>query len=348
MTPPAPGSARDPLVSAGDLIYLSYPLVPLRVVRLLTRAQARWLRLARRATWLAVRDNFVRYRVAPPGSRSADRLALRFLEDRQMRRALMVLGPRLSRTTLDRLFPLEGTAHLDRALAAGGGAVLVGSHLNSLCGFLARYQLQLHGYDARVALPIEGRPVPESRTRRLLDRLAGRSANPVLEGALHVAFNVRPVVRALARNAAVLTMGDGWHSTGLVDAELLGRPVQLTSGPIGVALAARAPVIPLFCVGTPGERVRLCLEEPITPPPGRAPPDAVAAMVREFARRLDRRLRAGPVSWEHWQEPDALDQMARLSGRPLGQRYAVTDARPRPRRGGGGPRSVKAAPAAGR
>lgn len=318
----AAGPAPAPLLTAGDLIYVLHPLLPLRAVRALTRAQARWLRVTRPAAWRVVRDNLVRYGVADPRGGGADRLTRRFFEHRQMRRALMVLGPRLRRATLDRLFPLEGTGHLDRALAAGRGAVLVGSHLNSLCGFLARYQLQLHGFDARVALPVEGSPFPESAARRALDRLTRRT-NPVLDGLLHVAFNVRPVVRALAENAAVLTMGDGWHSSGLVEAELLGRPVQLTSGPVGTALAAGAPVLPFFWDGVPGERVRLCLEEPLTPPPGLKPPAAVAAMVREFARRLDRRLRADPVAWEHWQEPAALDQMARLAQRPVAERYAV-------------------------
>jgi KDO2-lipid IV(A) lauroyltransferase len=316
-------ASRPPLVSLADLVYLLYPVLPIRAVRALARLQTPWLRVTERHRWRAVRANLAALVEGSAGQGSADLLTRRFFTYRQIRRAFIVLGPKLDGASLDRFFPLEGLEHLDRALAAERGVVLLGSHLNSMCGFLARYQLQRRGYDARLSLPVDEPPFLESRVRRLLDRLAGRPPNAIFDGLLRIQFNVRPLMRALAERAAVLMVGDGWHSSGFVEAELLGRRVLLTSGPIGAAYAAGAPVIPLFCDGIPGECVRLCLEEPILPPPGAGPAEAVRVMVRDFAGRLDRRLRANPACWEHWQEPHALDEMARLSDRPVSTRYRV-------------------------
>lgn len=258
---------------------------------------------------------------AAPGE-SAATLARRFLEERQVRRLLLVLAPRLSTSELQALVPISGMNWLTRvaAEANGGGALLLLSHVHSIGGLLAIILLRRLGHDVRLALPSARDPWPASRARRLMARVFGPEESlSVLLGGFPCQFNVRPIVRALQAGAVVAQTGDGWHSASFVDAPFLGRMLPFPTGVMSLARLTGVPVIPLFAAG-PASRMEFVIEEPFRV--GRGASELEQA-IRRYAARLDQHVRAWPAAWEHWAIPNTLDTLTGWRDRPLHERYGA-------------------------
>lgn len=305
-----------------DVAYLLYPTIPLRILFSLARAHGRLLYLTRRTVRDAVRKN-LRDAVETSGVvGDVEKMTRRFFEYRQLRTLLLTLAHRLPDGELARLFPIEGEERLDEALAEGRGTVLIGSHVNSICAFMAVHALSRHGYDVRAALPTPTMPYDRSPFRKAIDRLLRSDGSWMRDSSFYAQFDVRPILRALGENAVVLLMGDGWHSASFVEVELLGRRVHLTSGPIAVARGAGAPILPLFTVGEPPDRLRFLIEPRLeTPESSGDGSQLTESTVREYARRLDIHVRGNLSCWQHLQEEDALRRMENLLDGSLADRY---------------------------
>ena len=323
MTPPDRAGPRRPAFTVEDLAYVLFPVVPFRLMCAAARAQGRLhhrLRADRRAT---VRANLeVAFGAERPAA-ELDRLARQAFEHRQLRGLLVTLSPRIDERRAARLFPMEGLEHLDRARSGGKGLVLVTSHLNSICTFIAIERLRAGGYDLRLTLPTREEPYPLSRFRRALYRRTGGRTFVERTAAFYAQFNLRPIVRALRAGAGVIIVGDGWHSAGFVRTTLLGRPVHVTTGAMSVGRLADVPVVPMFCVGDPPDGLRFRFEAPIHADPSVETHTDVERMVLEYVERLDRHIRQSPSAWQHWFEPDALATMLTWPERTLEDRYRI-------------------------
>jgi KDO2-lipid IV(A) lauroyltransferase len=72
------------------------------------------------------------------------------------------------------------------------------------------------------------------------------------------------LVEALSRGECVALQADRPRSGGrVVRAELFGRPFELPLGPLAMARAAGAPLLPVFVLRTGRREYRVCLREPI-------------------------------------------------------------------------------------
>jgi KDO2-lipid IV(A) lauroyltransferase len=115
---------------------------------------------------------------------------------------------------------------------------------------------------------------------------------------------------ALNRNEVVLVHGDRlMPGQRGVRMEFLGRPALLPSGPVRLAIASGAPIVPLFAPRDPDGRVRILLEKPILVDPHAALIDVVHPAMRELANAMERIIRRYPDQWimvhQPWCEDDA-------------------------------------------
>lgn len=310
-------------VTIEDVAYILYPLVPFRVLCAAARLQGRLHHLVRRRERAIVRQNLGVAFGHERDGRELDHLARVAFEYRQLRGLLLTLSPKLPARLDARLFPMEGLEHLEGARTGECGPILVTSHLNSICTFIALERLRGRGYDLRLTLPSKTEPYPLSRFRRALYRFTGGRTFVERTGAFYAQFNIRPIVRCLTGGTGVIVVGDGWHSASFVKTEFLGHPVHFTTGAMSIGRLTGAPVVPMFTLGSPPDGLRFVFEEPILADPAVETQADIQRMVTEYARRLEEHVRANIPCWQHWFEEEALDTMEHWPEQSLDERYRV-------------------------
>ena len=311
------------LVDSSDAGYLLYSFLPLGRIFALSRLHGRLTYAVARRQRRIVRRNLADALAGARSDRELDQLTRRFFEYKRVRGVMQAVAPRLTGAEMAKLVPVEGLEHLDRALEQGRGAILLGSHLNSLCMFNAIVMLRQQGYPIAVALPEERDPWAPSVLRKAVVRLTGTRPLRELIGGFYAQFNIRPIVRELAANRVVAQTGDGLHSARFVEVDFLGRRIPLPTGMIGVAQLSGAPVVPIFQVGAPPDALRIVVEEGWVVGRDGDPAARLAEAVARFARRLEYHLLANVACWEHWLIEDTLATMASWPQRRLEERYKV-------------------------
>jgi len=200
------------LLTLGDLVYVSYPLVPLRWLCAIARLQGTIRHLTRRRQAAGVRDNLAEAngQLREPELRAMTR---RFFQYASLRSLLFILGPKLTDQAMARLFTVEGLERLDHARHTGRGVILLASHLNSLSVFLLVIRLRRRRYDIRTAVTEDRDNWSGSWFRSLFNRITHGRTYPEHIGAFQCRFNIRPMIQALAQGAIVLQT-EGSRETG--------------------------------------------------------------------------------------------------------------------------------------
>ena len=309
--------------SFGDVIYLLYPVIPLRWLFALARLRGKLDCFLRTKRYATVRNNLAAVCGENAKAVYIDTMAHCFFEYQQLRALLVMVSPRISFDELSRLCPIEGLEHLDRAVALKKGVVLLGSHLNSASQFLAVALLRKRGYDASVLVTTDGDVWERTALRKFIDRKLGKKSLKELIGAFYCQFNIRPFIQRLKQNTIVLQTGDGWHSTGFVQVEFLHRMLPFTTGMMHVAQLTGAVVVPLFAVGAPPDKMRFVIEEPFFVEKNEDPNLNLQKSVAAYARRLEYHLLQNIACWQHWEISNTLDTMATWPQRPLSERYHI-------------------------
>jgi KDO2-lipid IV(A) lauroyltransferase len=178
----------------------------------------------------------------------------------------------------------DGEHHLDTALAAGRGVVLLTAHLGNW--------------------EFAGRLL-STRGRRTAHVVLSAEQDRALEGYLrldgpHLRFVTRRhatsslgLLAALRRGELVAMQADrptGGRGDALVP--FFGEPAAFPLGPFVLARAAGAAVIPAFCAMAPGGRYQLEIDPPIWVKPG----EELAALGTVVVA-LERIIRAYPTQW---------------------------------------------------
>jgi lauroyl/myristoyl acyltransferase len=276
-------------LAAGAAAALPRPL-RLRLARGLGRLLARGLPAERRA----VRGNLARVR---PGASPAELEASvgeTFANFGAFFADLLTLnrGPaRALRACVERS---DGEHHLDAALGAGRGVVLLTAHLGNW-EFAGRLLSSRSGRTAHVVLSAE-----QDRSLERYLRLDGPRLRFITR---HRATSTLGLLAALRRAELVAMQADrptGGRGDAIVP--FFGEPAAFPVGPFVLARAAGAAVVPAFCVMAPGGRYGLEIDPPIWVKPGEEP-TALATVVGA----LERVIRAYPTQWfnfyDAWSPP---------------------------------------------
>jgi len=257
-------------------------------------------------------------RLAAPGPRRAvERNLAQVLGGRGKRHAWAVRGvfrhvlrnyydtfrlPAMSADEVRRSTVLQGREHLDAALAAGTGAILVTAHVSSVA--LATQALVLHT-ETPATVAVE--PVEPPELLDLLLRVRGSHGvryvplGPALFGEL---------TAALRRNELVCLVVDRDVGGGGIPVEFFGRPATLPTGPALLALRTGAPIIPAFASRRPDGRLDGHLASPLIVTRGGSRRETVAEISGLVTRRLEYHIGTFPEQWTVLQDVWERDYLA--------------------------------------
>ncbi|HYM49997.1 MAG TPA: hypothetical protein VET65_05425 [Candidatus Limnocylindrales bacterium] len=201
--------------------------------------------------------------------------------------------PRMDRARLGGLLRPIGTEHLDAALAAGRGVIVVAPHMGS-------WELACASWAASYGEI--GVMVEQIEPRRLFQH--------VFDLRSRMGIKVIPLSRTAARDILRL-LKDGRMVVLAMDRDILGtgRPLRFfgeiarfPTGPVELALKTGAPLLPAFCVRDPDDRYIAIGEAPIfLTPSGNHEADVQGAMERILAS-FESYIRKYPDQW-HVLEP---------------------------------------------
>jgi KDO2-lipid IV(A) lauroyltransferase len=198
---------------------------------------------------------------------------------------------------------VEQVVGFDRILegrSRGRGVLLLTAHLGNweVGGLmLAAIRQPIH-----VVLVPDIYPAVEKARRRLHER-AGVTEIPVDRSL----GSTLAVLRALAANSIVAMQGDrDFDNTG-IEVPFFGRGAYFPRGPLRVAMATDATVLPAFIVRVPDGRYRAILEEPLPIERGGDRDAALRRNLERFVGILERYVRQYPEQWycfyPFWDDP---------------------------------------------
>jgi lauroyl/myristoyl acyltransferase len=200
--------------------------------------------------------------------------------------------PTLTAADIRRLVPVDGREHLDRALAGGRGAILVGAHLSSLA--IGGQAVAARGY--RVNAVVE--PVDPPELLRFLSRLrAGVGVRAVPLGPRLTS----QLLAALRRNEVVGLIVDRDVASSGIPVPFFGRPARLPPGPALLSLRGGAPILPAIIVRRPDGSFAGLVEEPVCVPRVGTLRADVSAITRAVTARLEYYIGKYPEQWTVFQ-----------------------------------------------
>ncbi len=189
-------------------------------------------------------------------------------------------------------FEVLGYEHLERAIAAGGGVILVGSHLGA-------YIAGLH-WLFRKRLPVRALVQRPRHVSRNLSRWFENAQGPYAQSAMSLRRDLPPAdaVELLIRARAALRAGLAlylcgdipWQGPNTRPGRLLGRAQHFLAIWTELAVLTRAPVFHVFCVHLPGGRFRLELEAV-----GQVHRGEESEAVADYLKQLEARIATEPV-----------------------------------------------------
>ena len=184
----------------------------------------------------------------------------------------------------------EGHAHYAAARAAGRGVIVITAHMGSFeVGMAALRQVERNNIHVVFR---RDRFERFERQRSSLRARLGITEAPVDEG-----WTIWVRLRdALQADEAVVLQGDRVMPGQRGEAvPFLGGTLLLPSGPVKLALATGAPIVPIFSVRTPAGKVKLFIEPPIEP--GARATDGPHPALLQWAALLERYVRTYPDQW---------------------------------------------------
>jgi len=181
---------------------------------------------------------------------------------------------------------VEGREHIEAALAAGNGVLLVSTHVG--------------GWEVATALPNEVVPV---KTTAIVtdDWLAWAVEGLRIRAGLGIMYDSEPVskaVRLMRDGEAILVLGD-YAKEGMrtYPVRLLDAVAELPAGPVALARLCGTPIVPFTVLPDAPRRWRVAIEPPLGPPARESGEAGERALLQELADRWSVTLRDHV---EHW------------------------------------------------
>src|SRR5439155_19160634 len=195
---------------------------------------------------------------------------------------------RLSREQLQRrIESIEGTEHYDAARDLKKGAVIATAHMGSFeagAAALPDRERAMHVVFKRDATRFE-------RVRAALRQKLGVIEAPVDEG-WTVWLKLR---EALLRDEVVMVQADRvMPGQKGCEVEFLHGHLLLPTGPVKLAIASGAPILPIFAIRTHDGRIRIHIEPHILVEPCDDEPHPA---LLSYAMTLEKYVRAYPQQW---------------------------------------------------
>jgi lauroyl/myristoyl acyltransferase len=190
-----------------------------------------------------------------------------------------------------RLGGVEGIDGYRRARALGRGAILVTAHLGAF--ETGMFVLRQHEPHVHVVFRRDSMRGFDS-ARMLLRKRLGVIEAPVDDG---LAGWIR-LRDALARDEVVLVQGDrvmpGQRGQPV---PFMGGHILMPPGPVKLALATGAPIVPIFAPREADGKVRIIMTEPIVLDPDQRSAKVIDDALRRIASAIESQVRQHPEQW---------------------------------------------------
>jgi len=186
----------------------------------------------------------------------------------------------------------EGRQHLDEALAKRRGVVLLTAHLGHW--EIGGLGLRAMGYPVNVVAIKHN----TGFTNTLVNRLRRRHGIRVIE-VKESMYGTIELVKALRHNEIVAVLGDRVFSDRSETTTLFNRQVRLPVGPLVLAMASRAPVVPAFSIMEAPGRYHGIIEPALDLRYGPDRQQALHHNLRQVAAIFERYIRRYPDQWYH-------------------------------------------------
>jgi KDO2-lipid IV(A) lauroyltransferase len=194
--------------------------------------------------------------------------------------------PHLDSRAIVGMVRIEGRQHIDRALEAGRGLIVVTYHLGNweLMGAVG----VLLGYPLDVIVQKQSNPLSDAFINRTRIRMG--------MGVIERKHAVTDTVRSLKKNRIVAFLSDQDAREDGVFAPLFGRLASTPRGPAVLALRLKAPLATTVMLRNPDGTHRFIIEPLEVKLTGNTEED-VYAITCEFNRRLEGYVRECPSQW---------------------------------------------------
>lgn len=199
---------------------------------------------------------------------------------------------------------IEGSGHLEKALARGRGVILVSAHLGNFPLLISK--LDIDGYKIGVIM----RRMRDERFERFLIRKRSKFGMRVIYSQPRQAC-VAETLRALRGNEMVFIPMDQNFGTGGVFVDFFGRKAATATGPVILAQRTKAAVVPCFIFREPDNTHRIVFEPQVELSEG---PDSIRENVQRITSIIERHIRIHPCEWgwmhRRWKVRPADEQAA--------------------------------------
>jgi KDO2-lipid IV(A) lauroyltransferase len=186
---------------------------------------------------------------------------------------------------------VRGRDHLNRALSAGSGAILVTAHVGP---WDVAARLLSSSLDTPVVIVMTAEANAESRA--VQDEVRHRAGVEVLAVG-ETPLDALPLLRHLRRGGvAAFQLDRPAPSARSLAARLFGRPFAVPEGPFRIAALARVPVLPLFTARSGYFSYLVEIGEPLECGAG-ATEAELERVAQHCVGRMERFIAAHPTQW---------------------------------------------------
>jgi len=192
----------------------------------------------------------------------------------------------LNRKQVGAMIDIEGCEHLDKALAAGKGCIIITAHYGNW-ELLAR-KIVIEGYKVNVIARDSDDPGMTGITTRIRE-----------SGGYRVFDKDQPLIgaiRALKNNEILGILPDQNESHGIF-VDLFGRPAATATGPAMFAMKTGAALIPVFAPRVDKYRYKATIYPPIKYTLSGNEEHDIRELTALINKAIEREIRANPSQW---------------------------------------------------
>lgn len=189
---------------------------------------------------------------------------------------------------------MRGTEHLERAVAAGRGIMLVTAHTGAWDA-----AAHLLPRDAGLEVLVVMHAEPDARARLLHDQVRHSEGVRIVHVGAHPLDSL-PLLQHLKAGGVVAAQIDrSYPGQRSLEVDLFGRPFKMPEGPFVLSALVGAPVLPVFVRRVDYFDYEFSIS-PAIELPRRAGPDDIRRAAERAAGEMERFIRAHPTQWFHF------------------------------------------------